>query len=378
MHVVTALFINIVREHKRLILKQSLCVLLFLELVIQVLSDNCPVNCSCTSVTVECINQSFAAVPKHLPKHVQILFLSGNNLSRLSEDSFAELLPELTDLHLAGNMIEQVEPNTFTNLPSLRLLDISDNQLLSFSPEAFHINNNLQELNLSRSVYNDSYFSEVATLFQNGTPGLTVLDLSSNNLFYLPENIFANLANLSRLDLRNNSLVSIGNGTLKNLHLLNLDLRDNSFKELTDVSLAELSLQQGLWLGGNPWDCNCIEDLVLWLKRAEHVMDRQDLVCAEPERLRRVRLLQLNRSELHCTFSQDMNGVLETSYVFLGMVLALIGVIFLFVLYLNRKGIKRWMYNIRDACRDHMEGYHYRYEINADPRLANLSLNSDV
>ncbi|KFM09829.1 Trophoblast glycoprotein, partial [Struthio camelus australis] len=54
------------------------------------------------------------------------------------------------------------------------------------------------------------------------------------------------------------------------------------------------------------------------------------------------------------------------------------GAIFLLVLYLNRKGIKKWMHNIRDACRDHMEGYHYRYEINADPRLTNLSSNSDV
>ncbi|KAG1936149.1 trophoblast glycoprotein [Pimephales promelas] len=72
-----------------------------------------------------------------------------------------------------------------------------------------------------------------------------------------------------------------------------------------------------------------------------------------------------------------MDRALEPSYVFLGMVLALIGVIFLLVLYLNRKGIKKWIYNIRDACRDHMEGYHYRYEINSDPRLANLSLNSD-
>uniref|UniRef100_A0A8C0HAQ4 Trophoblast glycoprotein n=1 Tax=Chelonoidis abingdonii TaxID=106734 RepID=A0A8C0HAQ4_CHEAB len=74
----------------------------------------------------------------------------------------------------------------------------------------------------------------------------------------------------------------------------------------------------------------------------------------------------------------NIQSQLQTSYVFLGIVLALIGAIFLLVLYLNRKGIKKWMYNIRDACRDHMEGYHYRYEVNADPRLTNLSSSSDV
>ena len=61
---------------------------------------------------------------------------------------------------------------------------------------------------------------------------------------------------------------------------------------------------------------------------------------------------------------------LEASYVFFGLVLALIGLIFLMVLYLNRRGIQRWMRNLREACRDQMEGYHYRYEQDADPRRA--------
>ncbi|EMP26503.1 Trophoblast glycoprotein [Chelonia mydas] len=65
---------------------------------------------------------------------------------------------------------------------------------------------------------------------------------------------------------------------------------------------------------------------------------------------------------------------LETaSYVFFGIVLALIGVIFLMVLYLNRRGIKRWLNNLREACRDQMEGYHYRYEQDTDPRRASAS-----
>ncbi|XP_060776655.1 trophoblast glycoprotein-like [Neoarius graeffei] len=118
--------------------------------------------------------------------------------------------------------------------------------------------------------------------------------------------------------------------------------------------------------------------MVMWLQSTDIVVDKQNMTCAHPDQLRTNQLLQLKQSELQCTYSGNMEVALETSYVFLGMVLALIGVIFLLVLYLNRKGIKRWMYNIRDACRDHMEGYHYRYEINSDPRLANLSLNSDV
>ncbi|KFW70595.1 Trophoblast glycoprotein, partial [Pygoscelis adeliae] len=35
---------------------------------------------------------------------------------------------------------------------------------------------------------------------------------------------------------------------------------------------------------------------------------------------------------------------------------------------LTRRGIKLWLHNLREACRDQMEGYHYRYEQDADPR----------
>ncbi|CAL8282349.1 unnamed protein product [Arctogadus glacialis] len=52
----------------------------------------------------------------------------------------------------------------------------------------------------------------------------------------------------------------------------------------------------------------------------------------------------------------------------------LTGVVFLMVLYLNRGGIKRWLNNIREACRDQMEVYHYRYEQDSDPRLANVAV----
>lgn len=49
-------------------------------------------------------------------------------------------------------------------------------------------------------------------------------------------------------------------------------------------------------------------------------------------------LLELNSADLDC--DPILPPSLQTSYVFLGIVLALIGAIFLLVLYLNRKGIK--------------------------------------
>lgn len=327
-------------------------------------------------------------MPRPLPANTKSLFVTGHSISNLSLDSFPTRLEQLTDLHLSGNEITSVDSMVFDNVPNLVHLDLSNNTILHFSDRAFPVHNVLQELNLSSVFHNHSSIDVLLGVLRSGVlPHLTTLDLSNNHFVVLPDGMFAGLSSLTSLTLRNGSLVALHNGTLPAVPPLRsweLDLRDNSLRELPNDTLAEFGLTPGLrvWLSGNPWRCDCfLEDLVAWLQGpagTRLVPDRQDLSCVEPAALRSTPLLSLEPGRLRCDYTGDMQGVLETSYVFLGLVLALIGVIFLLVLYMNRRGIKRWMYNIRDACRDHMEGYHYRYEINSDPRLASLSINSDV
>uniref|UniRef100_A0A671WH65 Trophoblast glycoprotein n=1 Tax=Sparus aurata TaxID=8175 RepID=A0A671WH65_SPAAU len=354
--------------------------LLFLLLAVALACHGCPDKCSCDSQTVKCLNQDLDEIPQSLPANTTVLFVTGNNISRISVDSFPTRLEQLTDLYLSGNELEYVDAMVFDNLPNLVRLDLSSNNIQNFNEEAFPRDYPLQILNLSRSFLNHSLVDMVLSVLQKGNLlQLKVLDLSNNDLVILPDDVLAGLPSLLTLSLQNSSIISIENGTLRVPPLRDLDLRDNGLKNLPPVTMADFSLKPALRirLAGNPWRCDCfIEDMLPWLKNSTQIVDVQNLTCSEPEGLWRQPLAQVERSQLKC--SSDMKGVLETSYVFLGLVLALIGVIFLLVLYLNRKGIKRWMYNIRDACRDHMEGYHYRYEINSDPRLANLSINSDV
>ncbi|XP_040899395.1 trophoblast glycoprotein b [Toxotes jaculatrix] len=360
--------------------KSGMMLLLFL-LAVVLSCHGCPGRCLCSSQTVKCQNQDLDEIPHFLPANTKILFVTGNNISRISVDSFPTVLDQLTDLYLSGNEIESVDEMVFVNLPNLVRLDLSNNNIQNFSERAFSDDNKLQILNLSRSFHNHSFNEVVVSVLQGGNLlALTVLDLSNNDLAILPGDTFISLPNLVNLSLQNSSIISIQNGTLKVPPLRDLDLRDNSLRNLPTTTRAEFSLKPGLhiWLAGNPWRCDCsIEDTLFWLKNSTQVGDTQNLTCSDPDTLKHQPLLQVEPSQLKCAMG-NMEGALETSYVFLGLVLALIGVIFLLVLYLNRKGIKRWMYNIRDACRDHMEGYHYRYEINSDPRLANLSINSDV
>ncbi|KAF0045043.1 trophoblast glycoprotein b [Scophthalmus maximus] len=354
---------------------------LLVLLAVVLCCQGCPERCLCSSQTVKCQNQDLDEIPSSLPANTKILFVTGNNISRVGVDSFPTGLEMLTDLYLSGNELESVGAMAFDRLPNLVRLDLSDNHIQTFGERAFPEDNKLQLLNLSRSFHNHSSSADVVrSVLQSGKLlALKVLDLSHNDLVILPDDAFRGLANLVNVSLQNSSIISIQNGTLTAPPLRDLDLRDNGLRYLPAATLAEFSLKAGLrvWLAGNPWRCDCFaEEMLPWLKNSSQAVDAQNLTCAEPGALRRQPLLQVEPSQLKC--SGDMEGVLETSYVFLGLVLALIGVIFLLVLYLNRKGIKRWMYNIRDACRDHMEGYHYRYEINSDPRLANLSINSDV
>ncbi|MBN3305716.1 TPBG protein, partial [Amia calva] len=391
MLVVDSLFyIKIIPNQKKLNhLRLGLAVFLHVLVLATSQASLCPDKCRCVdsgkTTIVKCVNTNLSAIPYPLPPNVKTLFITGNNISNLTADSFPQTLEQLNNLTLSGNKIELIDPKVFTNMPSLRHLDLSNNRISRLNSEVFSSNTFLQEFNLSSSVFNSTHTKQIkgiSDLVQNGSLlNLDTLNLSDNDLIYVTEETLSKLPNLKFLYLRNNSIINIKGGTFKNLQLKKLDLRENSLKQLTNATLSDFDLHPGIqvYLADNTWDCDCnIEDLVIWLQKTEAVADKTDLLCAFPDNLKTTRLLKMNVSQLHCIFSEDMKSVLQTSYVFLGIVLALIGVIFLLVLYLNRKGIKKWLYNIRDACRDHMEGYHYRYEINTDPRLTNLSLNSDV
>ncbi|NXG78221.1 TPBG protein, partial [Baryphthengus martii] len=291
----------------------------------------------------------------------------------------------LSALNLSGNHLRAVEAGAFSALPALRQLDLSGNPLVSLSPQAFgEGGSSLEELALRGALRDHGVLLSVAAMLQSGAlRNLSRLELADNGLLLLPSGMFTALLALRQLDLGNSSLVGLQNVSVQGLgQLQSLNLSDNSLGVLRNGTLAQLRSQtalQRVGLGRSTWVCNCtVEDLVTWLKESDQVEGKEALTCSNPDKMLGKASLKINGSDLNCSESVDLPSQLQTSYVFLGIVLALIGAIFLLVLYLNRKGIKKWMHNIRDACRDHMEGYHYRYEINADPRLTNLSSNSDV
>ncbi|XP_036393611.1 trophoblast glycoprotein-like [Megalops cyprinoides] len=326
---------------------QVMCVLFSLAK-----AENCPVSCTCieNTFTVTCRNLNMTAVPTDLPEWIRSLLVSGNNIPTLITGAFLTNGTEvgLSTILMPDNNIQTVEARAFVGLPLLQKLDLSKNRLVSISPHAFYGLYELTDLFLNDTLNSD---------------GSQLSDALTNE----------SLRNLQRLHLSGNKLKDIPITNFNSLNLTAIILTNNSFHTIGNDYVSRLSEHKTMqvYLALNPFKCNCeLGNLYRWLEDSSQCPDAAHLLCSEPESKRGLPVLKLKKEEVDCT-----NADLETvSYVFLGIVLALIGVIFLMVLYLNRKGIKRWLNNIREACRDQMEVYHYRYEQDSDPRLANVAV----
>ncbi|KAM8897486.1 trophoblast glycoprotein-like [Spinachia spinachia] len=313
----------------------------------------CPPSCICAkdSGTVSCRDGEDTEVPGDIPEWTSTLILNGRNISTLPRGAFMSNGTELqmTTLSLSHNGIQAIEPYAFLGLPRLHLLDLSHNQLEYISGRAFHGLLELRSLYLNHSIVPAATKQLSDALNAHSLLNLHRLELAGNALQSIPP-LRLDMHNLHALVLTNNSIASIGTG---------------------NVTMLYQQKRVRVYLALNPFRCNCeLGAFYYWLKNSSQCPDAGRLLCSEPEARRGVPVENLREEDVDC-----MNENLEAvSYVFLGIVLALIGVVFLMVLYLNRGGIQRWLNNIRDACRDQMEVYHYRYEQDSDPRLANVAV----
>ncbi|XP_044216267.1 trophoblast glycoprotein-like [Thunnus albacares] len=346
----------------------------------------CPFGCKCFAVTrtVKCVSKDLLTVPQLIPGYAKTFIITGNNIHQIGPDSFTEL-ENVTNIILSNNRITEMASHSFSALINLRLLDLSGNQLALIHPEALSIPGSpLQELNLSRSLFNFTALTDLTTVLRwGGLQRLLRLDLSGNHLALLPPGMFSHLPNLQQLFLANNSLMAVYAGTFSGMnHLEVLDLTRNAFRTFRDDALQELEKLRNIriLLGNNPYTCSCeSRNFVAWLNESRAQVDADAVRCASPRGLTDTRLRGLGVQAIGCVDpvqAEVTDLTLQTSYVFLGLVLGFVGMLFLFVLYLNRKGMKEWIIEMRNACRDVMEGYHYRYEIDSDPRLGYISANN--
>ena len=206
----------------------------------------CPKNCLCgvgTSLspmsvkgyfaTVSCPNRKLANFPTHLPSRTRILVMRGNALKSTALSEGSALPPQLAELDLSYNVIDDVTMTSPAHL--LRHLDLQHNVIRRLSSSSFSELPRLQGLLLgyNRIIQLDaSCFRPLADL--------RWLSLAGNRLSVLTPDQFRDvLPQLSHLDLSRNGIESVPDDALSGLgSLRELDLSHNHLNRLTRRSFA--------------------------------------------------------------------------------------------------------------------------------------------
>ena len=99
-------------------------------------------NCICKTLSAVCTGNNLTYIPR-FPQTIWNVTIKNANLSRISENSY---VPNLKTLHLNSNYISLL--STFKCLPSLSFLSLQDNSIDKIPEEAFSNLFSLKELNL--------------------------------------------------------------------------------------------------------------------------------------------------------------------------------------------------------------------------------------
>ncbi len=182
-------------------------------------------SCRCRSDMLICSNTTIPSVPV-VRYPVRVLDISGTSVI-LHPQSFREMqsllmldlsrnqltgvpidvfnsLNNLIILHLDNNNFTKLFPKYFTGLANLRILTLSGNPLLIISTSAFLFLIHMPGINLSSLE-----LKTIEVCAFNGMTSCVSLNLSNNALSALNKGIFCGLLNLNNLDLRGNPLLQM-------------------------------------------------------------------------------------------------------------------------------------------------------------------------
>ncbi|TKY63532.1 Receptor protein 12 [Spatholobus suberectus] len=257
-----------------------------------------------------------------------VLKLSHNNMSSTVPESFVSF-SNLVTLQLRSCGLNGTFPKNIFQIPTLKVLDISDNQDLRGSVPNFSPHGSLHDMNLSYTNFSGKLPGAISNLKQlstidlsychfNGTlpssiselTQLVYLDLSSNN-FTGPLPSFNMSKNLTYLSLFHNHLT----GMLPSSHfeglknLVSIDLGFNSFNGNFPSSLLKLPYLRELKLPFNQLS-GLLDDFVT----APPLLEMLDLgsnnlqgpIPVSVFNLRRLRVIQLNSNKFNGTIKLDM------------------------------------------------------------------------
>ncbi|XP_066138522.1 protein toll-like [Euwallacea fornicatus] len=187
------------------------------------------------------------------------LTLSHGNLHL--ERNFLVNTPNLLVLSILRNSTGEID-RYFDHVPKLRLLDMTSNYITSIPNGVF------QELsNLTKLMLFGNNISSISRSKFSGLTNLMLLELSWNQLEEVPEDTFADLRNLINISLRGNHIRRFYSYTFINNNLLqNIRLGNNSGVVMENGIFANLTALVTVELSGNKLEAipeNLFEDCVV-------------------------------------------------------------------------------------------------------------------
>ncbi|XP_029312555.1 decorin-like [Cottoperca gobio] len=252
----------------------------------------CPSRCLCyeSSDLVDCRSRGLVRVPPSVPHGTWLLDLCGNKLTEVHTRSFVGLW-SLRILLMSNNSIQSLQPQSLASLQFLERLDLSFNQLRWLPQDFSQSLSSLQELQLDHNLllHLDSFSLGD---FQN----LKKLDLSHNRIRTMDVGAFSSLSRLSLLNLEGNRLNVLTDGLLSRQQSLEvLLLSHNNISLIETEALAPLRSLTLLGVLGQPagahqmsfnrWTCDCeLQRNFAKIRHVRHlhVDDYKDIICHAP------------------------------------------------------------------------------------------------
>ncbi|CAG2201301.1 CD282 [Mytilus edulis] len=210
----------------------------------------------------------------------------------------------LRKLELLGNILILTAPN-------LQYLDISYFNANWFPIIQFNGSNNLRFINFSGTTLSTFFLSSMPELVNTTNvqmkytrlghtfqrcptalefiPSVEVLDISNNNIWFLPENVFVNNSEIQNLSISYNLLYDIPKAVLSLPNLQLLDIRHNFIQSINETVRKWLEQQNlknrntfQLFLKGNRLRCMCDTlEFVKWITKTNISLDepKGDYLC---------------------------------------------------------------------------------------------------
>lgn len=209
-------------------------------------------KCGSTLQTIDLSYNDIMSLPAdseilHLRRLTQ-LFLQNNKISELPGDVFSDLL-SLKVVNLSDNAIKYLPEGLFQNTREIREIYMQNNELETLPKRVFNRLEQLLVLDLSANKLKSDHIEDETF---GGLIRLIVLDLSHNAVARITRNMFKDLFFLQILNLSNNSIASIEDNAfspLFNLHTLNLG--QNKLRTIEDHVFNGLFILNKLILNSN-------------------------------------------------------------------------------------------------------------------------------